>query len=222
QQFAYVASHDLKEPLRMIASYTQLLTRRYKGKLDAQADEFIEFIVDGADRMSALIEDLLAYARVGNVWQPQAVDLNEAFERAVANLNASIGEAHGSVTRGDLPVVDGDVSQLLQVLQNLIGNAIKFCSKDRAPRVHVSAQPRDGAWLVAVADNGIGIDMEHAERVFVIFQRLHGRDDYPGTGIGLAIVKKIVERHGGRIWLESKVGEGTTFFFTIPRADGAR
>jgi PAS domain S-box-containing protein len=219
-QFAYVASHDLQEPLRMVASYVQLLQRRYRGKLDADADEFIHFAVDGASRMQRLIQDLLAYSRVDTRAQPtQLVESARAFDQAVANLQAAIGEHGAEVTRDPLPIVRGDSTQLAQLLQNLIGNAIKF-KGDRTPCVHVSAKTEQGQWVFTVRDNGIGIEPQYFERIFAIFQRLHGREEYPGTGIGLAICKRIVERHGGRIWVESQPGAGTAFHFTMPIATG--
>ena len=219
QQFAYIASHDLQEPLRMVSSYTQLLGRRYKGKLDAEADEFIEYAVDGAQRMQNLINDLLLYSRVGTdaiVLEP--IDFNVPFNRAVTNLQATIRESQALVTHNPLPTVRADASQLTQLLQNLIGNAIKFHGEE-PPRVHVSTQLEDHKWVFSVADNGLGIEPQYADRIFAIFQRLHTRDQYSGTGIGLAICKKVVERHGGRIWMESEPGKGTTFYFTIPMGD---
>ncbi|HZS00744.1 MAG TPA: PAS domain S-box protein [Chloroflexota bacterium] len=220
QQFAYVASHDLQEPLRMVASYTQLLARRYGDKLDADAQEFINYAVDGARRMQALINDLLVYSRVGTrAVEFEPVDCNAVVDQVVADLGAAIEDERAVVTRGNLPTIMADELQMSQLFQNLIGNAIKFHG-ERAPRVDVNAERQGSNWLFSVRDNGIGIEPQYIDRIFVIFQRLHSRAEYPGTGIGLAICKKIVERHGGRIWLESQVGEGTTFYFTLPARGG--
>ncbi len=222
EQFAYVASHDLQEPLRMISSYTQLLAKRYRGKLDDDADEFIHFAVDGAERMQRLINDLLAYSRVGTRGQEfKAVSCGEVLEQVLSNLKVRIQETGAVVTRDELPTVTADPVQLQQVFQNLISNAIKFRRKS-PPRVHLSAVQKGREWIFSVQDHGIGIDSQYKERIFVIFQRLHTVGKYPGTGIGLAICKKIVERHGGRIWLESQPGQGTTFYFSIPIRKGGR
>ncbi|NVJ06194.1 PAS domain-containing protein [Myxococcus sp. AM001] len=216
QQFAYVASHDLQEPLRMVASYTQLLGRRYKGRLDADADAFIHYAVDGVNRMQRLIQDLLTYSRVGTRgWDKRPCDAGRALERATANLRAAIQETQASVELGPLPAVLADETQLTQLFQNLVGNALKFHGA-APPRVRVSAEPRGDTVRFTVRDWGIGISPEYFERIFVIFQRLHGKEEYPGTGIGLAICKKIVERHGGLIGVESQSGEGTAFWFTLP------
>jgi signal transduction histidine kinase len=217
QQFAYVASHDLQEPLRMVTSYVQLLERRYRGQLDADADDFIAFAVDGAARMQQLIQDLLAYSRVGTRGQPFApADCQVVLNQVLSDLQVSIQESDAVVTRDPLPTVMADATQLGQLFQNLVGNAIKFRG-DRRPEIHVSAERReDGHWLFSVRDNGIGIEPQYAERIFLIFQRLHTRDEYPGTGIGLAICKRIVARHGGRIWVESEPGKGSIFYFTLP------
>jgi hypothetical protein len=215
-QFAYVASHDLQEPLRMVSSYTQLLERRYKGKLDEDADEFIANAVAGAKNMQMLIRDLLAYSQVstrGKALEP--IDCEEVLDRTLGNLQLAIEESGASVTHDPLPRVLGDSTQLGQLLQNLIGNAIKF-RRDAPLREHVGAVSRDGEWLFSVGDSGIGIEPAYRERVFVIFQRLNSRERYAGTGMGLAICKKIVERHGGRIWVDSNPEQGSTFYFTIP------
>ncbi len=216
QQFAYVASHDLKEPLRMVASYTQLLARRYKGKLGADADEFIGYAVDGASRMQALIDDLLSYSRIGTrANEPAPVRAGDSLDAALHNLRAAIEQSGAVVTHDALPEVAADGSQLVQLFQNLIGNALKFRGRE-PPRVHVAAERRGDAWEISVRDNGIGIASEYRDRVFVIFQRLHTRGEYPGNGIGLSICKKIVERHGGRIWIESADTGGSIVHFTLP------
>ncbi|MGB5079929.1 MAG: ATP-binding protein [Burkholderiales bacterium] len=217
QQFAYVASHDLQEPLRMISSYTQLLMRRYGSKLDQDAKEFTDFIVDGAARMKQLIEDLLAYSRVGTRGSEfKPADGEAVLYKALANLRAATEASGAAITHDPLPTLTADESQLVQLLQNLIGNAIKFKGSE-TPRIHVGAKEEDGAWVLSIKDNGIGIDPQYFERIFILFQRLHGKAEYPGTGIGLAICKKIVDRHGGRIWVESKLGHGCCFYFSLPK-----
>jgi DNA-binding LacI/PurR family transcriptional regulator/signal transduction histidine kinase len=216
QHFAYVASHDLQEPLRMVTSYLQLIERRYKGRLDEDADEFIGFAVDGAERMQTLINDLLQYSRVATHGKPFALtDCSAVLDHALANLKVTIEESGAVVTHDSLPTVLADDVQLTQLLQNLIGNAIKFHKPDTPPQVHVGVARKDGEWLFSVQDNGISIAPEHFERIFMIFQRLHTQEEYEGTGIGLAVCKRIVERHGGRIWVESEPGKGSTFYFTI-------
>jgi len=216
QQFAYVASHDLQEPLRMVSSYCQLLKRRYQGKLDAAADEFIDYAVDGAARMEKLISDLLAYSRISTRGQPFKPTPTEAvLERVLANLRLAIQEAGARITHDPLPVVSADDSQLVQLLQNLISNAIKFHSPD-TPRVHIAAEPRGASWSFSVRDNGIGIEPRHLQRIFGVFERLHPSTEYSGTGIGLAICRRIVQRHGGRLWVESEPGRGSVFIFTLP------
>jgi len=221
EQFAYVASHDLQEPLRMVASFTQLLARRYQGKLGDDADEFIGFVVEGAQRMQELINDLLTYSRVGTrELELQKVDTSRMVDQVVTDLAAAIAEAQASVTRDALPTVLGDPIQLGQLFQNLIANGIKFRRAGESPRVHVSATRGDRAWIISIADNGIGIEPQYQERIFALFQRLHTRSAYPGTGIGLAICKKIVERHRGQIRVESEPGRGTTFVLTLPITPG--
>ncbi|MFH0921003.1 MAG: ATP-binding protein [Fibrobacterota bacterium] len=216
EQFAYVASHDLQEPLRMVASYLQLIEKRYKDKLDSEANEFIAYAVDGAVRMRNLINDLLAYSRISTKGRPlTATKCEEAFNKAIKNLEIAIHDKHAKITSDSLPIIIADEGQLIQLFQNLIGNALKFC-KDGTPEAHVLVEKKEKEYLFGVRDNGIGIVPEDKERVFQIFQRLHTREEYEGTGIGLAVCKKIVERHGGRIWIDSVLGQGTTFWFTIP------
>jgi PAS domain S-box-containing protein len=220
EQFAYVASHDLQEPLRIVAGYAELLSRRYAGTLDEDADEFIGYTVDGVRRMQSLINDLLHYSRVGTKGRepvPTAVD--RVVDQALRNLGPKIEETAAEVTADPMPTVPADEGQLVQLFQNLIGNAVKFHGDER-PRVHVGAQRRNGEWEFSVADNGIGIDADHRDQIFEIFQRLHARDEFYGTGIGLAICRKIVDRHGGRIWVESAPGQGSTFRFTMRAETG--
>jgi hypothetical protein len=216
QQFAYVASHDLQEPLRMVATYTQLLAERYRGELDESADKYIHYAVDGALRMQALVQDLLSYSRVGRQGtEREETDCNAMVETALKNLHTAIKESGARVEYQGLPRVVAVASQLSQVFQNLIGNALKFRGAE-PPVVRITAQKKNREWIFSVADNGIGIAPEHAEIIFVIFKRLHTRAEYPGSGIGLAICKKIVEQHGGSIWVESQPGQGSTFKFTLP------
>jgi PAS domain S-box-containing protein len=220
EQFAYVASHDLQEPLRMVSSYVQLLSRRYQGKLDSDADEFIAYASEGAKRMSDLINDLLGYSRIGRGTAAQGpVECEAVLARVLQILGARIEDSGAVITHDLLPVIEANESQLIQLLQNLIDNAIKFRSEE-APRIHVSAKAQDGKWIFSVSDNGIGIAPEYKERVFVIFQRLHNRQAYPGTGIGLAVCKKIVEQQGGAIWLEPRAGGGSTVLFNWPAGTG--
>jgi signal transduction histidine kinase len=217
EQFAYVASHDLQEPLRKVASFSQLLERRYKGQLDERADQYIAFAVDGAKRMQVLINDLLAFSRVGRLLREHVeVDAGELVDQALANLSLAVEEAGAEITVDELPRVSGDASLLTAVFQNLIGNAIKFRG-DRPPRIHVGVRDAGDSWEFSVVDSGIGIEPEYAERIFVIFQRLHGKEAYPGTGIGLAMCRKIVEYSGGRIWLDTDHPDGTAFRFTLPK-----
>lgn len=221
EQFAYVASHDLQEPLRMVSSYTQLLADRYEDRLDQDARDFIGYAVDGANRMQRLIQDLLAYSRVttrgGEMIE---VDMHEVLAEALRNLHAAVVESGALVSTDELPSVLGDRPQLVQLMQNLLSNALKFRIAERPPRIHVEAfecQNAEGFWTFSVSDNGIGIEERFFSKIFVIFQRLHGRQEYPGTGIGLALCKCIIERHGGEIWVQSTPGKGSTFLFTLPR-----
>ena len=217
EQFAYVASHDLQEPLRKVTSFCQLLQRRYQGQLDERADQYIEFAVDGAKRMQQLINDLLAFSRVGRTTEAfETVDCDDALDRALRNLETAIDDTNAEVVRrGPLPTVEGDPSLLAALFQNVTANALKFRS-DAPPHLEVSAARHNGEWSFRVADNGIGIEEAYAERVFVIFQRLHAKELYPGTGIGLALCKKIVEFHGGRIWIDTDVPRGTAVCWTLP------
>jgi len=216
ERFAYVASHDLQEPLRAVASHVQILAEDYRGKLDADADESIRHAIEGAAHMRLLINDLLAYSRIGRRKEPlEQTSAAQALAMALRQLEVAIRETGAAVTFDELPEVSADPTQLIQLFQNLVGNALKFCD-EKSPRVHVGVEKSDEGWRFSVKDNGIGIDPQHAERIFAPFERLHGRHEYPGTGIGLAICKKIAERHGGRIWVESKPGAGATFRFTMP------
>ncbi|MEM5343600.1 PAS domain S-box protein [Paraburkholderia azotifigens] len=216
EQFAYVASHDLQEPLRAVAGPLQLLQRRYQGQLDARADEFIMHAVDGATRMQKLIDDLLSYSRVGRSGAiPQLTECADALDMALKSLSVVLHESGAQITRGALPSVMAIPTQIALLFQNLIGNAVKFRQADRAVCVDVVATREGDSWVISVKDNGIGIDAQYFDRIFMIFQRLHSRADYPGTGIGLALCKRIVEQHGGRIWVESEPGNGTTVFFTL-------
>ena len=219
EQFAYVASHDLQEPLRMITSFTQLLEKRYKGQLDVDADDYIGFVVDGAHRMKDLIDDLLEFSRLNTeVREFEIVIMEIALEDVLRNLKPSIKESKAHITHDYLPTIMGDHVQIIQLLQNLVGNAIKF-NGDEPPEIHISAKDEGNEWLFSVSDNGIGIDLNHQKQIFSIFKRLHTREEYPGTGIGLSISKRIVERHNGQIWIVSELGKGSTFYFTIPKVE---
>ncbi|WP_407318223.1 ATP-binding protein [Isoptericola halotolerans] len=219
EQFAYVASHDLQEPLRKVASFTQLLQKRYGDQLDERADQYIAFAVDGAHRMQRLIQDLLSFSRVGRSGAPpEDVDLEVLMGQVLADLSERVEEEAAEVTHDPLPVVRGERGLLLLLLRNVVGNALKFRHPDRPPRVHVSAAPADDGtgWELSCRDNGIGIDPQYAERVFVIFQRLHPKEVYSGTGIGLALVKRVVEHHGGRVWIDTGATQGATIRWTLP------
>jgi signal transduction histidine kinase len=219
EQFAYVASHDLQEPLRKVASFCQMLERRYAGQLDERADTYIAFAVDGAKRMQQLINDLLTFSRVGRMSQGMAdVDMQAVFDAALSNLAGSIESTGATVTADPLPRLTGERTLLVQLLQNLIGNGVKFAGEE-PPKVHIGVIERDTEWQFSCSDEGIGIEPQYAERIFVIFQRLHGKEEYAGTGIGLALCKRIVEHHGGRIWLDTHVSRGTTFRWTLPKMD---
>lgn len=216
QQFAYVASHDLQEPLRKMRSYSEMLEKRYQGQLDEKADKFIGYIVDGANRMQTLINDLLSYSRVGRMEIfLEETNFETILNQVIVDFEKSIQETEAVITYDPLPTITANSSQISQLLQNLIGNALKFRGKE-PPVIHVSAKKTETEWLFFVRDNGIGIEPEYAERIFIIFQRLHSRTEYPGTGVGLAICQRIIERHGGKIWVESELGKGATFYFTIP------
>jgi light-regulated signal transduction histidine kinase (bacteriophytochrome) len=215
EQFAYVASHDLQEPLRAMAGTVQVLQRRYQGQLDARADEIINHAVAAVTRMQTLVSDLLAFSRLnrhGDAFAP--IDFAGVLRDVMANLEVAIAESGATITHDDLPEVIADATQLRQLMQNVLSNSIKFRG-DQPLKIHVSAQREENTWKFSVRDNGPGIEPQYFERIFIIFQRLVTRDEYPGTGIGLAVCKKIVERHGGRIWLDSDIGSGTTFHFTI-------
>ncbi len=216
EHFAYVASHDLQEPLRMISSYLQLLQKRYIGKLDQDADDFIEFAVSGAKRMQGMLQGLLDYSRIGRKGNSLTeTDLNQVIEIAISNLLLSINESGAKILYNTLPTVLADMNQMIRLFQNLINNSIKYKGNEN-PVILISSQLDDKKWIIKIKDNGIGIDKSNFKRIFTIFQRLHSKSEYPGEGLGLAVCKKIIERHGGKIWVESEPGDGTTFFITIP------
>ena len=218
EEFAYVVSHDLQEPLRMVSNYCQLLEKRYRNRLDLDGRELLWYAADGAKRMQQLIKDLLIYYRVGASGHPvSTVDCQRVLDRVLKDLHLTIADAEAVVTRDSLPAVLGDEVQWAQLFHNLISNAIKF-RREKPLRIHISARKEQGNWIFSVRDNGIGIAPEHAEQIFRVFQRLHSREEYPGTGIGLAICKRIVENYGGRIWVESQPGQGSVFFFSLPAA----
>ncbi len=220
EKFACIASHDLQEPLRMITSYLQLLQRRYKGRLDEQADEFIGFAVDGAARLQSLVSGLLTFARIGTGRTAAVpVDMNVPLDTALENLKLTIAEKEAMIIREAMPTVCGDAAMLAQLLQNLVGNSLKFC-REPTPRIHISAKASGEEWIISIEDNGIGIEPQFLDRIFTIFERLHSYADFPGTGIGLALCKKIVERHGGRIWVTSEAGKGSAFSFSLPAVGG--
>jgi signal transduction histidine kinase len=219
EQFAYIASHDLQAPLRSVSSFLELLARRYKGKLGPEADEYISFAVDGATRMHHLINDILLYSRLSSRAQaPEPTDCRAVVDQALRDLRENIRESGAEITTDDLPTVSAVKSQMVQLVSNLLDNAIKY-RKDEPPRIHIAAERLEREWLFSIRDNGIGFEQQYADRIFRVFQRLHTEGRYPGTGIGLAMCKKIVERHGGRIWVKSAPGQGTVFFFTIPSAE---
>jgi PAS domain S-box-containing protein len=218
EQFAYMASHDLQEPLRMVTSFVKLLEKRYKGQLESDADEYIYYAVDGAERMQKLITDLLTYSRnTSKVEAFKLVNIESVLDKSILNLTVSIKENNARITYDALPTIMVDPSQFTQLFQNLLGNAIKFRAED-APEIHVKAEDNGNEWIFQVIDNGIGIDSQHKDLIFEVFQRLYEKNEYPGTGIGLSMCKKIVERHNGDIWVESELGKGSKFCFTIPKS----
>ena len=216
EQFAYIASHDLKEPLRMVSNFIQLLEKNYSNTLDEKANEYISFALDGTKRMRSLIEDLLSYSRVQTRAKPfEETNCSEVLKKVLDSLRLSLNETNAKISHNGLPTVKADPSQIAQVFQNLIDNSLKYKSSN-PPTINIIAEKKENEWLFSVSDNGIGIDMQYKDRIFLMFQRLHTQSEYPGTGIGLAICKKIIERHKGKIWVESKAGKGSTFYFTIP------
>jgi light-regulated signal transduction histidine kinase (bacteriophytochrome) len=222
-RFTYIASHDLQEPLRMVSSYTQLLEMRYKDKLDAEANQYIAFAIEGSDRMRELIKAILEYSQITTLAKPfRPTDLERVVEKAIQSLKIIIDESQARITRGLLPTVCVDESQFVQVFKHLIENAIKFRREDAIPEIHIEAQKKDLEWLFSIKDNGIGIEKQYYDQIFAIFKRLHGRQKYRGVGVGLAVVKRIIERHKGIVYLESQPGVGTTFYFTLPVEDAER
>ena len=216
EQFAYISSHDLQEPLRMITSYLQLLQRRYQGNLDEKADKYIYFAVEGASRMQNMVNDLLNFSRVTTcAREPETTNCNFILNQALSNLKLIIKENNATISHGPLPEIIVDPTQLIQVFQNIIMNGIKFHNEE-SPKIHIYAEEKTNEWTFSVQDNGIGIEPQHFERIFEYFKRLHKREEYPGTGMGLAICKKIIEKQGGRIWVESEPSKGSTFYFTLP------
>jgi light-regulated signal transduction histidine kinase (bacteriophytochrome) len=216
EQFAYIASHDLQQPLRMVESYSELLIRRYENKLDQDANDFIHFIVDGVKRMQGLINNLLEYSRISTRGKSLVpTDINSVLQEVLGDFKEKIEETNTTITYDTLPTINADAIQIIQLFENLISNAIKFCEKK--PEIHIGIQDEKDQWIFSVKDNGIGISPKHYDQLFVIFKRLVTEDQYPGNGMGLAICKKIVERHGGKIWVQSEVGKGTTFYFSIPK-----
>lgn len=217
EQFAYVASHDLQEPLRTMRAFAELISTKYRGRLDAEADKFLDFIITGAHRMGSLIQDLLAYARLTTENErPSSIALDEDLEAALTHLDQAIAESGASITHDPLPTLPVDRGQMVRLFQNLIGNAVKYRNTDQPSKVHIGAEQKGAEWVISIKDNGIGFDPKFASTIFLPFKRLHSAEEYPGTGVGLAICRRIVQAQGGRIWAESAPGEGSTFFFTLP------
>jgi light-regulated signal transduction histidine kinase (bacteriophytochrome) len=216
QQFTYITSHDLQEPLRTMASYAQLIERRYKGKLDKDADEFIEYMVDGAKRMKDMIQGLLEYSRVGTEETIREFSADAALNSALSSLQFAISECNAEIIRDKLPIINADENQITRVFLNLIGNALKFHKEGIRPKIHISAEKKDNEHIFSVSDNGIGLEEQYSDKIFEVFKRLHAIGEYQGAGIGLAIVKRVIDNHGGRIWVESELGKGSTFYFTVP------
>jgi len=217
QSFAYITSHDLQEPLRTMGNYAGLLKMRYEGRLDKDADDFLEYMVSGAQRMKGMIQGLLDYSRVGTRGgEFMEFNSEDALNHAIYNLQSAIEECHAEITHDSLPLIVADSGQITRVFQNLIGNALKFRREGKKPKIHISARKEDNEYVFSVSDNGIGLEEEYSDRIFEVFKRLHAIGEYQGAGIGLAIVKRIIDRHGGKVWVESKLGKGSTFYFTVP------